>query len=212
MNPQVEETLRSEQQILVVHYIPSPFRAYTPEVRNEGSAGMMFGLVGGAVSGAIQWQEAEAAGGKLVKEYRLEDPMPKIKQSFVESISHNQSLQNLKLLEEALPSDELDALKTQFQKGYVLDFKTMAWSLTTSGSLSKDTYRVQYAGRARLLRLPEGTTEWQSICQSNGKIENSAPTLLDVVADSGAFLKSQLDYAHKICLGQFEMQFTTQEP
>ena len=108
--------------------------------------------------------------------------------------------------------DELDALKMKYPKGYVLDFKTTAWSLTISGPLSQNTYRLQYSGRARLLRLPEGTTEWQSVCQTNGKIEDSAPTLLQVVADSGAFLKSQLDHAYKSCLAQFEMQFTTLKP
>jgi hypothetical protein len=212
MNPQLKETLRVEQEILVVHYIASPFSAYTPEVRNAGSAGMMFGAVGGAIAGAIQASEAETAGSQLVKEYHLEDPMPKIKQSFVESTRRSQSLQNLKPLTEALPSDDLDTLKVKLQGGYVLDFRTTAWSLTPSGPLSQNTYRVQYAGRARLLHLPEGTTEWQSVCETNGKIEDSAPTLLEVVADSGAFLKSQLDHAYRSCLAQFELQFTTQKP
>ena len=45
------------------------------------------------------------------------------------------------------------------------------------------------------------------MCETDGKIEGSAPTLLEVVANSGEFLKSQLNNAVDVCLVQFERQF-----
>lgn len=211
MTSTMQERLRNEE-ILAVHYAPSPFSAQTPEVRNAGSAGMMFGAIGGAVAGAIQAHEAEEAGRQLVTEYHLEDPMPKIKQSLLNNLTRRQSFHNFKSLDEELPSDDLDALKKKLQKGLVLDFKTTAWSLNPAGSLSQNTYRVHYAGRARLIRLPEGTVEWQSVCETDGKIEDSAPTLLQAVANSGAFLKSQLNSASESCVSQLELQFKPETP
>lgn len=168
---------------------------------------MMFGAVGGAVAGAIQAREAIESGRQVVTDYQLEDPMFKIKSSFLENLSRRQSLQNIKLLDEALINDNLDVLKKQFQKGLIFDFKTTSWSLNSAGPLSPNTYRIYYTGRARLLRFPEGTIEWQSFCQSEGKIEDAAPTILQVVANSGAILKSQLGSAGDSCLHQFKKQF-----
>jgi hypothetical protein len=205
--PAVYGSLKNEQQILAVHYIPAQFSAHTPEVMNAGGAAMMFGAVGGAVAGAIQAREAEESGRQIVKDYGLEDPMLQIKRTFLESVSREQSLQNLQSLNEALESDNPEALRERFRKGLVFDFKTTSWSLNQAGPLSPNTYRVYYEGRVRLLRLPEGVIEWQSFCQSEGKIEESAPTLLQVVANSGAILKSQLNSAADSCLRQIERQF-----
>ncbi len=203
----IQGSLKGEQQILVVHYYPPVFSAQTPEVRNEGSAGMMFGAVGGAIAGAMQASKAEKAGGQLVREYHLEDPMPKVKQAFVGNLVHEHRFQNIRSFDDVLANDNVDALKKKFEKGLLFDFKTTSWSLSLAGPLSRDTYRVNYAGRVRLIRFPEGTIEWQSVCETDGKIEGSAPTLLEVVANSGEFLKSQLNNAVDVCLAQFERQF-----
>ncbi|THJ16913.1 MAG: hypothetical protein CAF44_016585 [Nitrospira sp. CG24D] len=203
----IQSSLKGEQQILAVHYYPQVFSAQTPEVRNEGSAGMMFGAVGGAIAGALQANKAEKAGGQLVREYHLEDPMPRVKQAFIGNLVHEHSFQNIRSLDDVLANDNLDALKKKFEKGLLFDFKTISWSLNLAGPLSRDTYRVNYVGRVRLLRFPEGTIAWQSVCETDGKIEGAAPTLLEVVANSGEFLKSQLNNAVDVCLAQFERQF-----
>ena len=206
INPATKSLLSTQQEIAAIHYSPSSFVAQTPEVRNAGSAGMMFGALGCAIAGAIQAGEAKQVGSQLVKDYGLEDPVLKVKRSFIESVSRNSNLQNLKLVQEALVDDDRARLKNKFQENFVFDFKTTAWSLNPL-PLSPNNYRVQYSGRARLLSFPEGKIEWQGECEADGKIENSAPTLLQLVANSGAILKSQLDSASDACSEQLERQF-----
>jgi len=212
IDPATQGMLATQQEIAAIHYPPAPFTAQTPEVRNAASAGMLFGAVGGAISGAVQASEAKQAGSQLVKDYGLEDPILKIKTSFLAAVSRSSNLHNLNSVQEALPDDDLVSLKRNFRQGFIFDFKTTAWSLNPAGPLSPNNYRVHYAGRARLIRFPEGKIEWQGVCEADAKIEDSAPTLLQLVANSGAILKSQLNSASDACLEQLELQFMGTKP
>ncbi|MEK7237779.1 MAG: hypothetical protein AAB242_14210 [Nitrospirota bacterium] len=211
INPATRSLLATQQEIVAIHYSPSPFAAQTPEVRNAASAGMLFGAIGGAIAGAVQAGEAKQVGSQLVRDYGLEDPILKIKRSFLDAISRSSNLDNLNSVQEALVDDDRASLRKKFQKDFVFDFKTTAWSLNPL-PLSPNSYRVQYSGRARLLSFPEGKIEWQGECEADGKIENSAPTLLQLVANSGAILKSQLDSASDACSDQLERQFVRSTP
>ena len=206
-----QSKLATQQEIAAIHYPPAPFAAQTPEVRNAASAGMLFGAIGGAIAGAVQAGEAEQVGNQLVKDYGLEDPILKIKKSFLEAVSRSSNLHNLNSVQEALIDDDRSNLRKQFQKGFVLDFKTTAWSLRPV-PLNPNNYRVQYTGRARVLSFPEGKIEWQGVCETEGKVENSTPTLLQLVANSGAILKSQLNSASDSCSEQLEQQFARSKP
>ena len=89
-----------------------------------------------------------------------------------------------------------------------------AVSLLAAASLaacseSPDLYRAYYTGRARLLHFPEGQTEWEGTCNAEGKIEDSAPTLLQLVSHSAAALKAKLDGISEACIVQLERQFTS---
>lgn len=211
INSATQSILAAQQEIAAIHYSPSPFTAQTPEVRNAASAGMLFGAIGGAIAGAIQEGEAQQVGSQLVKDYGLEDPILKIKRSFLDAVSRRLNLHNVNSVQEPLADDDRASLKKQFPKGLLFDFKTTAWSLNPL-PLSPNNYHVQYTGRARLLSFPDGNIEWQGVCEADGKIENSAPTLLQLVANSGAILKSQLASTSDSCSEQLERQFMGSKP
>ena len=86
---------------------------------------MMFGAVGGAIAGAMQASKAEKAGGHLVREYHLEDPMPKVKQAFVGNLVHEHSFQNIRSLDDVLANDNVDALKKKFEKDCSLTLRRL---------------------------------------------------------------------------------------
>ncbi|WP_447986837.1 hypothetical protein [Nitrospira sp. Nam74] len=49
----------------------------------------------------------------------------------------------------------------------MLDFKTTGWAITfvpSAFSSQVKTFRAIYAARARLIRLPENTVEWEEVC------------------------------------------------
>ena len=211
IDPTTRSILAGQQDIPAIHYVPPPFAAQTPEVRNAASAGMLFGAVGGAIAGAVQASEAERIGSQLVRDYGLEDPILKIKSSFLEGIARNSNIQNLFSAQDVFVDDDPGQLKKKFQKGFVFDFKTTSWSLTPV-PFGPNNYRVQYKGRARLLSFPDGKVEWQGVCETDGKIESSAPTLLQLVANSGASLKTQLSSTSDSCSEQLERQFMGSRP
>ena len=212
IDPAIQGMLAMQQEIVAIHFPPAPFTAQTPEVRNAASAGMLFGAIGGAIAGAVQASEAKQAGSQLVKDYGLEDPILKIKRSFLDAVSRSSNIHNVNSVQEALADDDLASLKRKFQNAFVFDFKTISWSLNPAGPLSPNNYRVYYTGRARLLSFPEGKIEWQGVCEAEGKIEDSAPTLLQLVANSGAVLKSQLNSTSDLCSEQLERQFMGSKP
>lgn len=107
--------------------------------------------------------------------------------------------------------DDRASLIKQFQKGLVFDFRTTTWSLTPL-LLNMHHYHVQFTGRARLLSFPEGKIEWQGTCEAEGKMEQGAPTLLQLVANSGTLLKEQLMSASESCSEQLERQFIESKP
>lgn len=211
IDPTTRSMLAGQQEIPAIHYAPSAFVAQTPEVRNAASAGMLFGAVGGAIAGAVQASEAERIGSQLVRDYSLEDPILKIRSAFLERISRNSNVQSLRSTQDVFAGDDPEQLKMKFQQGFVFDFKTTSWSLTPV-PFGPNNYRVQYKGRARLLRFPEGKVEWQGVCEADGKVESSAPTLLQLVANSGTILKTQLASTAEPCAEQLERQFMGSRP
>ena len=209
IDTRILSSMREQPEIVAIHYSPAPFSATTPEVRNAASAATLFGAVGGAVAAAIQAREAEQAGSEVVRDYNLQDPMLTIMHGFLERVVSNSTSPHVRQLQEAIAREHIDDLKREFYHGYIFDFKTTAWSMKQSGPLSPNHYRAYYTGRVRLLHFPEGKTEWQGTCEAEGKIENSAPTLLQLVSNSAAILKTQLDGISEACIDQLEQQFTT---
>ncbi|MBX3301769.1 MAG: hypothetical protein KF693_06110 [Nitrospira sp.] len=174
---------------MAIHYLPAPFTAEPPEVRHTALGAEQFGLLGAVIAARAQTTEAKEVGSQLVKDYGLEDPMLRIKKAFLDAVSRRGNFPNIHFVQEALADDDRGNLARQFQKGLVFDFKTTAWSITPL-LLNLHHYHVQYAGRARLLSLPDGKIEWQGICEAEGKMDQGAPTLLQLVANSGALLKA----------------------
>jgi hypothetical protein len=144
IKPATQSILATQLEIAAIHYFPASFAAQTPEVRNAASAGMLFGAIGGAIAGAVQSSEAKQVGSQLVKDYDLEDPILKIKRSFLDSVARSSNLHNLKSVQESLVDDDRASLKKKFQKDFVFDFKTTAWSLTPPSAKPQQlSYSVQ---------------------------------------------------------------------
>lgn len=211
INSATQRVLAVQQEIVAIHYLPVPFTAEPPEVRHTALGAEQFGLIGAVIAARAQTAEAKEVGSQLVKDYGLEDPILKIKRAFLDAASRHGNLHNINSIQEALADDGRESLAKRFQNGLVFDFKTTTWSITPL-LLNLHHYHVQYMGRARLLSLPDGKIEWQGICEAEGKMEEGAPTLLQLVANSGALLKAQLASAADSCSEQLERQFMGSTP
>lgn len=142
------EQLKYQPVILVVHYPPPPFVAYTSTAVPIGS---VFGpLVGGFVAHAIE----QAEGEKLKKQCSLEDPSLKIRETVIKSLSKVGN-DNFRLVSELLESEELDALRSKFGDSLVMEVKTRGWQLfiVPLSQWTTRRYPVLYTVRARLIRL-----------------------------------------------------------
>lgn len=208
LDPMVLNTLSAQKEIVAIHYLPEDFTAQTPEVRKAGSAGMMFGAVGGAIAGAAQASAAKEAGKEIVSDYSLEDPIKRVKKSFLEWAANGAHVSGVRLEQQPLSRDGIEQLRKTFSSGYVFDFKTTGWSLGPAGVMSQDNYNVRYEARARLLSFPEGKITWQGTCSTQGKTEAPAPTILRLVANSGAILKGLLESAADACVDQLRNDFS----
>lgn len=211
INSATQRVLAAQQEIVAIHYLPVPFTAEPPEVRHTTLGAEQFGLIGAVLAARAQTAEAKEVGNQLVKDYGLEDPIVRIKGAFLDGASRHGSLHNIKSVQEALADDDRESLAKRFPNGLAFDFKTTTWSITPL-VLNLHHYHVQYTGRARLLSLPDGKIEWQGICEAEGKMEEGAPTLLQLVANSGALLKAQLASAADSCSEQLEQQFMGSTP
>ena len=211
ISAETQNMLAAQQEITAIHYAPSPFLAEPPEVRHTALGAEQFGIVGAVIAGRAQATEAKQVGSQLMKDYNLEDPILKTKRSFLDGVSRRLNLQNIHLVQDPLLDDDRASLIKQFEKGLVFDFKTTTWSLTPL-LLNMHHYHVQFTGRARLLSFPEGKIEWQGTCEAEGKMEQGAPTLLQLVANSGTLLKEQLMSASESCSEQLERQFMESKP
>ena len=207
LDPMVVSTLSAQKEVVAIHYLPEEFTAKTPEVRNAGNAGMMFGAIGGAIAGAAQTSAAKEAGRQLVTDYGLEDPILRVKKSFLGWATSGGYVRHVRQEPQA-HSENIDRLKKTFSTEYMFDFKTTGWSLGPAGVMSQDNYNVRYEGRARLLSFPEGKIEWQGICSAEGKTDAPPPTLLRLVAKSGAILKELLESAADACVEQLKNGFS----
>jgi hypothetical protein len=130
----------------------------------------------------------------------IEDPVASVEARFLAGLKRELGLTNIERFDRPLPSDHVPAvavdpevLRRVFHDGLVLDFESTAWQLVFVSrnllSAAKTTYGLDFAVRARLVRVPGGEVLWQEICV-RAKEEAHRP-LDEIMADGAAHLKAR---------------------
>ena len=179
MEPDVLKDLKPESQITVVHYDPEPF-SIKREVRTGRAValGALFGLIGQAIEGGMEAAEDKEAGAKFISQSQLTDPITNLETRFLNAWQKETGVKKLEL-PQFTADDDVGILQTKYVTGYVLDFRTLSWTilpLPWSSSFDPKAYRAVYGARARLVRLVDKTVVWQGTCEYD-KDSSLTPTL-----------------------------------
>lgn len=211
MAPDVLKDLKPGSQITIVHYDPEPF-SIKRDVRTGRAValGALFGVIGAAVEGGMEAAEDKEAGAKFISQSQLTDPITALETRFLKTW---QQEIGVKKLEPTLltDDDETGALQTKYVTGYVLDFRTVGWTILPlpRSSFDPKTYRAVYGARARLVRLVDKTVVWQGTCEYD-KDSSLTPTLdlthIDGI-DKGIAVRSAFDTLAVHCADFLWRQF-----
>ena len=213
MAPDVLKELKPESQITIVHYDPEPFSIWRGEREGRGIAlGALFGLIGAAIEGGLAASDAKEAGAKFISQSQLTDPITDVEARFIKAWQMEIGVKKL-----ALPQfnddDEAGVLQTKYVTGYVLDFRTLGWTILplaeTRSSSDPKNYRASYGARARLVRLVDKTVVWEDTCEYD-KLSSLTPTLnpthLDGI-DKGIAVRNALNTLAVHCADLLWRQF-----
>ena len=177
MEPGVLKDLKPESQVTIVHYNPEPFSIWRGERTGRGTALMMFGAIGGAIEGGMEASEAKEAGAKFISQSQLTDPITNLETRFLNAWQREIGVKKLEL-PQVTDDDDAGVLQTKYVTGYVLDFRTLGWTILPlpRSSFDPKAYRAVYVARARLVRLVDKTVVWQGTCEYD-KDSSLTPTL-----------------------------------
>lgn len=202
MHPEELSHLKNQSDIQAVHYSPSPFSIRTP--------GKVMAGGGGILGSMFSLSLFESAGGKMAKEYTLEDPALRVQNRFLSSLKQDLGITNIRIVQESPSNDSIDELKRTVGKGMVFDFKTTAWTLLYY-PFDWTHYRISYEARARLIRLENSRIAWQGNCEFIGEDPKTSPTMDELKANNGAVLKTMLSEAADTCAEELLSQFFGKE-
>lgn len=176
--------LSTEPQIHAVHYV------WTPNFMIESTgysvaAGLFTPLVV-----FVAWGE----GMGLQRDYRLEDPVARVKDRLAIKLQTDFNLTNVRVVSDPPKNDGVATLKQIFQTGIVLDVRTAKWGL--------DNARVKYAARARLIRLSDAAILWKATCEFTADKAQPSPKMDELKANDGILLKAKILDAADGCADQ----------
>ncbi|MEO7860246.1 MAG: hypothetical protein ABIU05_07335 [Nitrospirales bacterium] len=162
----VLKELKPESQITIVHYDPEPFSIWRGERTGRGTALMLCGAIGGAIEGGMAAANAKEAGAKFISQSQMIDPITDLEARFLKTWQQEIGVKKLGL-PQFTDDDEAGVLQTKYVTGYVLDFRTLGWTILPLpwSSFDPKTYRAAYGVRARLVRLVDKTVVWQGTCE-----------------------------------------------
>jgi hypothetical protein len=138
----------------------------------------------------------------------LEDPVAGVEARFLAGLQREMGLTNLQRFARPLPSQHVPAvavdpevLRGVFRDGLVLDFESTAWRLAfVSRNLfnaAKTTYGLDFAVRARLVRLPDKVVLWEESCVRTN--EEAHRPLDEIMAAGAALLRARRDEIAASC-------------
>ena len=145
MAPDVLKDLKPESQITIVHYDPEPF-SIKRDVRTGRAValGALFGVIGAAIEGGMEAAEDKEAGAKFISLSQLTDPITDLEARFLNAWQKETGVKKLEL-PQLTADDDVGVLQTKYVTGYVLDFRTLGWTilpLPWSSSFDPKTYRA----------------------------------------------------------------------
>jgi hypothetical protein len=86
-----------------------------------------------------------------------------------------------------------------------MDFRTRIWRIMFSPG--KKHHKIEYWGRARLVRLADPKVLWNETCKFMGDAPKDQGTEEDMVANDAALLKSTLNLAADHCVTELSAKF-----
>ncbi len=178
------KSLSSQPEVHAVHHSPS--RVFTYESTGYSAASALFTPLLAIA------QVYEGTG--LQRDLRLEDPVQRAQDRLVSKLQAHFNVTNVHVVPDPPKNDQIATLKQVFQKGLVLDIRTMNWGL--------DNSRAMYSARARLLRLEDSTLLWQATCKYVADATLPSPSMASLKANDGELLKTKLLDAADGCADQ----------
>ena len=130
--------------------------------------------------------------------FGLTDPARTVQDRFTAALAFELGLSSLRLAEETAAGDGLDDLHQAFGTGVVLDLKTIHWGLSPDPTLWT-RYRLEYAARARLVRVEAATVVWQGVCDASEREAEGGATLGELTADDAERLTEKFRDAAQAC-------------
>jgi hypothetical protein len=170
----------TEQPVHAIHVEPPAFLA-----ESTGYTMAMFVLAPLAIGGPI------AEGSDLRTAHGVEDPVIRVKERVLSAFEDRYRLANVTRV--AQPSGRLSA-DTQYNalSGVLLEVRTTKWGI--------DNNRAKYAAGVRLVRLADGVTLWNAVCNEVvADKDKPSPAREALRADNGALLKAKLNQAADAC-------------
>lgn len=217
MTPDGLKDLKPESQITVVHYDPEPFAIYRGEHGGRGVAlRMLLPIIGIFIQGGMEYSEAKEAGAKLISQSQLTDPIADLEARFLKAWQQETGVKRLDL-PQFTADDDAGVLQTKYGTGYVLDFRTLSWTilpLPWSSSFEPRTYRAVYGARARLVRLIDKTVVGQGTCEYSQDNTLTPPLNLTHLdgSDKGIAVRNAFNTLAVHCADSLWQQFFGRDP
>jgi hypothetical protein len=181
--------LKDQPEIRVVRHPPPGF-----DLGNPGNTvlGSVFGLSGGSPVAGPQ------GTSEIARAFGLTDPARTLQDRFTASLAFELGLSSLHPVDDAVSGDGFDDLRRAFGTGVVLDLKTVRWGISPDPQFGT-RYRVDYAARARLVRVEEATVVWQGACDASEREAERGATLGELTADDAERLTEKFRDAAQAC-------------
>lgn len=194
MKPEEREKLSTISEVTAGHDGSASLSVMTP----GKSVGMLFGAIGGAISGAM----AVSEGKQIMSTFSIPDPSEKIKRQFVADLERAGPLKNIQVIEESLLTDNAKDLKLRYQ-GHLFIFKTGRWELNST--MVRGAH-LHYAVVGRLLRLTDEEILWQGSCDYTDD-DPEPRSIEELSSNQGTLLKEKIDRATNTCARELLAQF-----
>ena len=185
------EKLKTQSNIIAVHYKPAPFRLVTEGTTMASGIGVLFGAVGGAIGAGATINKVESAGQEMVETYSLQDPVLRVEEQILNVLNTNHGMHNIHAVPETIVEGNFDLLRKQYGAGIIIDFMTVNWGLGFF-PFDRSHYRTPLFIRARLVDLKDSKVLWQVSCRVMEDKTDNSPNIDEIKEDNGALLKKKL--------------------
>jgi hypothetical protein len=184
----VAELIGSGRVSVLVYPPQTKFAARLP--KQQAAAAVLSPLFGGAVAAA-------RTGEAMREEHQIVDPVLYFRDAFLRKMGEKRKIDAVLVSESG--SEDPSELRQRFSTEFALDFKTVVWTLAVFGN----HHRIEYWGRARLIRLDSGKVVWKDTCKfRTGNQKEDQPTLEELLRDDAALLKKEFLAATDQCAAE----------